>query len=187
MGISEKQGNKLLDIDSFSRRIRDVIGTEHGAQAKAAKRLNLSDQQLSNILCGNSPVTVDFLMNFSKVYNCSIDELLGIDKQMSEVISEPSPRMLMSVIHTLNQSGFMHFDKCKVFSPESPYYTQEWYEGDEVTSIVPDLEYLKNIIDVYEYLCGMPDANLKEKTVNEWINNLPDSPIGLIVGTMFEN
>ncbi len=178
---------ELFTLDK--KHIIDVMLKYQGKEKdrEVAEKLGMAPSNLSKIYSGERTLTIEQAARFSVAYGVSMDELIGINEARKDEYSSPSPRLLMLAINYLNRCGFMHFDTCRVLSRESPFYLQDEYEGEEVTSIVPDLEYLKNMIDVYKYLCDMPDINLKEKIVNDWINNLPGSPIESLGDSMSEN
>ena len=103
---NKRQGNERINIESFRERVENIIGTEHGSQAKAAVKLNVSGQLLSDILAGRRPVTVDFLIGFSNVYGCSIDYLLGTDKNSATEKKTATLRDVMRFIHFLVSNGY---------------------------------------------------------------------------------
>ena len=173
---NKRQGNERINIESFRERVENIIGTEHGSQAKAAVKLNVSGQLLSDILAGRRPVTVDFLIGFSNVYGCSIDYLLGTDKNSTTEKKTATLRDVMRFIHFLVSNGYFSIEDHDHVNIVG--YHDAGYPYTETVSkpcLIPDKNlfcaFLKEYRKAWE-LVNM--ADLKDKIMGAWLSTVPD-------------
>lgn len=175
---NKRQGNERINIESFRKRVENIIGTEHGSQAKAAEKLNVSGQLLSDILAGRRPVTVDFLIDFSNVYGCSIDYLLGNDhttNEKSQTEESPTLQKILSIIDNLcvhNHISVEHIERNEITELNGVSGYPE-YEDITLPVIIPESKSLRKSLEEYTQLinCDLANPVLKRTILTQWIDS----------------
>ena len=71
--LKKNEENKML-----YKRIRDLREDNDLKQSDLAKKLNCSQQAYSNYELGQRDIPTDILIKISKIYNTSVDYILGI-------------------------------------------------------------------------------------------------------------
>ncbi len=94
-----------FDGENFKRVLKRA--TNNARQEDIQEKTGIPHNQLSDAYQGRKPPSSEYLAQLALEYNVSVDELLGIQKIRDRQPVNPSPRIFMSMIHALCESGVL--------------------------------------------------------------------------------
>ncbi len=88
-------------MSNFNQNLKTIRKQYGLSQVELAKKLNLADTSISAYELSKNEPTIDTLKNMSKLFNISIDELVGNDFEYS---LKPQTRELRRLVTMLSDS-----------------------------------------------------------------------------------
>lgn len=85
MGRQKRSG---ADAIIFARRLRDMLWEKRMSQTELAQRLSVSRRTVSAYANGHCFPSVEHLKEMNKIFNVSVDYLLGISDDPSPVVQD---------------------------------------------------------------------------------------------------
>ena len=171
-----KRGDENLDINKFANKVLQLFQNEGINQAQAAERLNISPDYLSKHLNGSKPITINFLMDLSKEFGCSIDYLLETDKNSSTEKETVTLQEIMRFIHFLVSNGYFYITDH--VQNEAIGFNDAGYPVVEPVSnpcLMPDKNLFCAYIKEYRKLWMLDDmVDLKDKILRLWLSSVPN-------------
>lgn len=171
-----KRGDENLDIIQFANKVLKLFQNEGINQAQAAERLNISSDSLSKHLNGSKPITINFLMALSNEFGCSIDYLLGNDKNSATEKKTATLRDVMRFIHFLVSNGYFSIedhDQVHIVG-----YHDAGYPYTETVSkpcLIPDKNLFCAFLKEYRKAWELVNkADVKDKIMGAWLSSVPD-------------
>lgn len=94
-----------FDGENFKRVLRRA--TNNATQENIQEKTGIPHNQLSDAYQGKKPPSSEYLAQLALEYNVSVDELLGIKEIREKQPVAPSPRIFMSMVHSLCELGVL--------------------------------------------------------------------------------
>lgn len=103
--ITTLKENKMKSYTSISTRLKELRIKNKYSQTYVAEYLNISRQAISRWETGYATPDLDNLVLLAKLYNTSVDELLGVYSENSPSQKSVDPNQITSIISSLEMIG----------------------------------------------------------------------------------
>ena len=89
-----------MDMDIFKARLKEALGDE--SQTDVGNKLHMTQGNVSKLLSGMQQPTLDTIYNIAKVYDVSVDWLLGISENKKRIETDSYASIILMLM-SLNQ------------------------------------------------------------------------------------